>query len=430
MLSANAGTRAFRGIYSVFNRSLSLAKYDNNGISVTLKNGHTIALGNVFLRDACSSSESVDPFSKQKYFTTADISRDLAISGSPVVEKGEHEDILVVTWLQNGRKHLSKYTESFFARYSTPEGCRKGKFFDSERVEWDNSAILKDIGDLQVNYGDYLSTENGFCATVDNLNRFGISFVNDIPDPTKNPATQRISDENVLQWPVSQIASRFGYIKKTFYGSLFDVINEKEKTKNIANTNKILGLHMDLMYYESPPGVQFLHAIRNSTLGGENIFSDSYLAIKHVKKTDAVAYEALKTVPVTYHYDNNSEYYFYKRPMVVEDPYNADPQTGEPLLKEVNYSPPFQGPFEHNVGVLDGVFDAFLRGMRIFEDFINDPKNQYKVKMREGSCVVFDNRRVLHSRTEFSDENGGDRWLMGCYVDGDSFRSKLRTQKR
>lgn len=382
------------------------------------------------MRDACTSSESVDPFSKQKYFTTAEIGQDLGIFGEPAIEKGPNEDLLVVTWLQNGRKHVSKYLESFLARYATPGGCRLGKYFDSERIEWDNGAISKNIANLQLNYNDYLSKEDTFFASVDNLNRYGITFVDGIPDPTENPITQRINEENVLHWPVSQIASKYGYIKKTFYGSLFDVINEKEKTKNIANTNKILGPHMDLLYYESPPGIQLLHAIRNSTLGGDNIFSDSYLAIRHVKKIDPLAYEALKTVPISYHYDNNNEYYFYQRPVVVEDPYNVDPTTGEPLLKEVNYSPPFQGPFEHSVGALDAVFGAFLRGMRIFEEFINDPKNQYKVKLREGSCVVFDNRRVLHSRTEFSDENGGDRWLMGCYVDGDSFRSKLRTSKR
>ena len=71
-----------------------------------------------------------------------------------------------------------------------------------------------------------------------------------------------------------------------------------------------------------------------------------------------------------------------------------------------------------------------MRGFKLFTDFVNDPINQYEIKMKEGSCAIFDNRRVLHSRKEFSDENGGDRWLMGCYVDADSFRSKLRIGNR
>jgi len=31
---------------------------------------------------------------------------------------------------------------------------------------------------------------------------------------------------------------------------------------NIAYSNVALGLHMDLMYYESPPGLQLLHCVR------------------------------------------------------------------------------------------------------------------------------------------------------------------------
>ena len=104
--------------------------------------------------------------------------------------------------------------------------------------------------------------------------------------------------------------------------------------------------------------------------------------------------------------------------------------TGDfPKIHAINYSPPFQGPFEIGITKNDlayDMFDDFIRGFQLFEKFINDPANHYEVKMKEGTCVFFENRRVLHSRNEFSDSNGGDRWLMGTYVDGDSLRSKLR----
>ena len=244
----------------------------------------------------------------------------------------------------------------------------------------------------------------------------------------QNPKTQVLTEANAFSWPVAKLAKKFGYIKSTFYGALFDVKNDKN-AKNIANTNLFLPLHMDLCYYESPPGLQLLHFIENSTLGGENVFADSFLAASRVKTNDPEAYEALKTMPITFHYKNNNEYYYYLRPLVVEEPYLNDPDTGEPLLKAVNYSPPFQGPFEMNITSNENtkLFDDFIRGMIAFEDAINDRANQYTVKSPENSCIIFDNRRVLHSRLGFTDCNGGDRWLMGCYVDGDSYRSKLRT---
>ena len=43
-------------------------------------------------------------------------------------------------------------------------------------------------------------------------------------------------------------------------------------------TSLNLGHHMDLLYFESPPGLQFLHSLQNSTTGGESVFSDSFRA--------------------------------------------------------------------------------------------------------------------------------------------------------
>lgn len=144
---------------------------------------------------------------------------------------------------------------------------------------------------------------------------------------------------------------------------------------------------MDLLYYESPPGVQMLHAIDNSTLGGENIFCDSFLAAEHVRQVDPTAYSALTKIPITFHYDNNNEYYYYKRPLIIEDM----AITGDfPKIHAINYSPPFQGPFEIGITKEDPayeMFDNFIRGFQLFENFINDPANHYEVKMKEGTCV-------------------------------------------
>jgi gamma-butyrobetaine dioxygenase len=57
-------------------------------------------------------------------------------------------------------------------------------------------------------------------------------------------------------------------------------------------------------------------------------------------------------------------------------------------------------------------------------------QNQYKYLLKEGDAVIFDNRRVLHARTAFSDlendpgQSGKDgetnRWLKGCYLEADA----------
>lgn len=389
-----------------FHSKLALAGYNSNEVTVAI-NGRTCTFNNVFLRDACQSPDSVDPISSQKLFTTADAATGLQINAPPVVE----DSLLKIQWSNNGKLTNSVYPVSFLENYAINK--RLGKFFDKDRKLWDKQELENNFASLNMDYNDILTNDNSFFQTLYNLNRYGLTFVNNIPTPQISDMTE----DNATQWPVYKIAEKFGYIKKTFYGTLFDVKNKKEKATNIAYTNTFLPLHMDLLYYESPPGLQLLHAIQNSTLGGENIFCDSYLAAEHVRKTDPRAYTALTQTPITFHYDNNNEYYYYKRPLIVEDPEVGD---GFPKIASINYAPPFQGPFE-----VDPHPD-FIRGMQLFETFINDPTNHFEIKMPEGTCVIFENRRALHSRNAFSDLNNGDRWLMGTYVDGDSFRSKLR----
>ena len=434
MLSCRSFLRISRCSPSYATRSLSLVSHDNSSVTVDLDDQKPIRVSfkTAFLRDSCNAPESVDVDTRQKSFTTAQVALNHKLAEDPTIVDTENGNALQIKWKQaDGSVHVSTYPEAFLKKHASLPSRMKGKFFPERQVFWTNEEIVEDLHNLHVEYKDYFEGVDDFRKVVNGLNKYGIFFVDNMEDPLDNPQTHHITPHNELLWPVAKLAQRFGYIKKTFYGTLFDVKNEK-KAKNIANTNVFLPLHMDLCYYESPPGLQLLHFIKNSTLGGENVFSDSFAAVKHIRQNDRVAYEALKKVPITYHYDNNGEYYYYLRPLIVEDPYIPDFTTGEARIKEVNYSPPFQGNFEFGVTKDENpeLFKDFMRGMVKFEEFINDPKNQYVVKMPENTCVIFDNRRVLHSRLQFSDSNGGDRWLMGCYVDGDSFRSKLRVLNR
>lgn len=415
-------------------RALSVVSYDNTQITVDFgdeESANPVSFQTIFLRDACNSPESVDVSTRQKSFSTAEIARNLQVAEQPTIAHVDKVPHLEVLWKHSdGSVRKSLYSKTQLKKYSSLTNRMKGKFFPQDQAYWNKSALIKEMKSLNVDYYAYMSGTETFKNVVNSLNKFGLCFVNGIEDPLRNPQTQELTSANLTLWPVAKLATKFGYIKETFYGKLFNVKTESN-AKNIANTDVYLPLHMDLCYYESPPGLQLLHFIQNSTTGGENVFADSFLAAQHIRQTDPDAYDALKTVPITFHYDNANEYYYYLRPLIVEDPYIRNVE-GEAQIKEVNYSPPFQGPFEFHVTSDDNphLYNAFIRGMVAFEDFVNDASNQYVVKTPENSCVIFDNRRVLHSRLKFSADNGGERWLMGCYVDGDSFRSKLRTYNR
>ena len=64
---------------------------------------------------------------------------------------------------------------------------------------------------------------------------------------------------------VKELAELIAPLQKTIYEDIFDVKVDHNPI-NIAYSNVPLEFHMDLMYYESPPGLQFLHCLKYTSL--------------------------------------------------------------------------------------------------------------------------------------------------------------------
>ncbi len=60
---------------------------------------------------------------------------------------------------------------------------------------------------------------------------------------------------------VKKIAELIAPVQRHIYGEIFEVKVDKCPI-NIAYSSAGLHFHIDLNYYESPPGLQFLHCIR------------------------------------------------------------------------------------------------------------------------------------------------------------------------
>lgn len=362
---------------------------------------------NAFLRDASESQTSLDGNTGQKLFTTGEIGDVFP------VELGVVNDSSVKVKWSDGDEYV--YSKEFLEKHSTRESQFRGRYHEDLVTLWDPSDESKYPQLPHYDYHDYINTRETLAQVVRDMHKFGLAVIGNIPDLS--------AEEQDKQLLVSKIGGRIGYIRPTFYGYTFDV-KSKPGATNIAYTSKFLPLHHDLCYYQSPPGLQLLHCIRNRATGGENVFADSFAAAKHVAKVDPAAYEALKTVPINFHFNRDGHHYFHSHPLVVERQFTSQPG----FLEEVNYSPPFQAPYDYGLEPNtkeSEIFQDFLRGMKLFEDFINDPLNKVKFKTDEGTCVIFDNRRVLHARDEF-DPQSGERWLKGCYLDKDAFQSKVR----
>lgn len=263
-------------------------------------------------------------------------------------------------------------------------------------ILWDEAMMKNKV--LWLDYQEYMNTPEGLLKGLKHLQDYGLFFLKGVPTEDQEVATA---------------AERIGHLRHTFYGRTWDV-KSVPNAKNVAYTNLNLGLHMDLLYMEAPPGLQLLHSLENSVPGGTSIFMDSFKAVDLLKKEYPEDYAILTTVPNTFHYRNANHHLHYNRPTIVVDPMN-DALT-------VNYAPPFQGPLELPAEQMQG----FYRALRRFAGYIERPDLQFRHTMRPGECMVFANRRVLHARTAF-DPTKGKRHLKGCYVDLDMFKDKYRT---
>ncbi len=169
-----------------------------------------------------------------------------------------------------------------------------------------------------------------------------------------------------------------------------------------------------------PPHLQLLHCLRASSPGGASLFSDALSAAVTLQTTHPSAFHSLATHPVPYHYHNAGHHYHYSRPTI----HLAFNGNTTPEISHINYSPPFQAPFPPSPSS-DSSLRAYHTAIRLFAAHVESPDALFEHRLREGECVLFDNRRVLHARRAF-DASHGERWLKGAYVDGDVYWSRWR----
>lgn len=289
------------------------------------------------------------------------------------------------------------------------------------RIPWTKTLIT--MKHRTFPYREYLDSVETFHEALNHLQRYGILFLDSIPSEVS---------------AIERIANRIGPLRNTFYGSTWDV-RSVPSAKNVAYTSQNLGFHMDLLYMASPPGLQILHTMTASTRGGESLFSDGLKACYRISTEAPENLDSLYNFQVTYRYKNDGHWYQQDRTTLCNpiefDASGFEISDATKPEPELNWSPPFQGPFERDVSMKDvsrndntdsglSAFRMYLKAAKVFKAFLGAEDAVFETKMEEGTGVIFDNRRILHARRAFNSD--GERWLRGAYVDKDPFKSRLR----
>ena len=316
----------------------------------------------VWARDACRCEQCRDLVSDQHLLDTHDL------IGWTVLGTRRSDEALEVDLVRGDETHRARI----------PDGSPSAI---DRRVPWppgiDVVARRRDAADT--------------AAIADDVVTTGLAYVTGIPPH---------------EGEVLRFANGLGFVRVTNYGQLFDVRAEPD-ANNLAYTPLALPLHTDNPYRDPTPTVQVLHCLRPAAAGGATVLSDGLAAAEWLRVDDPGAFELLVSTPVTFRFHDADVDLSCTR-TVIE--LGADRTVRGVALNHRSLATPSSA--------------TFARALHAFVERLE--ATAVELTLAACEAIVFDNRRILHSRTGFDASSG--RHLQGCYIDIDALHSTARRQ--
>nr|XP_058944939.1 gamma-butyrobetaine dioxygenase-like isoform X1 [Pocillopora verrucosa] len=364
-------------------------------LEIEWNDGHKSRFHNSWLRFSCQCEHCKQSHSGQRTIDTLSIPEPLEISDFSLSKNKEN---LEVKW-ENERDHQGVLNLQWLRENCYSEVARK---LDNKR-----RITQPHIGEHslpEVEYSTIMESREGLWKMLSQLSDHGVSLVKNVPHD---------DEENVLK-----VGRLIGPIQETIYGKMFDVVSTPNPI-NIAYSSVGLSYHIDLAYYESPPGLQLLHCLRfdSDIEGGESLFLDAFYVAEEFRKQFPKEFDDLVRIPGTFqkiHFERDYPVKLvYKRPHIVLSP--------DKEIVAVTWAPPFEGP----LSVPEEDVEPYYRAYRLFSKLMEESPLQKSVRLHQGDLVCFNNRRILHGRNSFN-LNGGVRHFKGAYVNIDEFRNAFQ----
>ena len=371
----------------------SISKVEKNStyLKVVWNDGEESKFNYLWLRDNCPTAHDKD--SRHRMFNILKVSEDINPKNYSVKEDGKLE----IEWSEGD--HTSYYDPNWLR-----ENCytikNKQKYVSPYKL-WDSS-LEKNLKSIQIEHDEIMDSEKGLVKWLELLHHTGIAIV-------KNAPTEKNSALKVL--------NRISHTRETFFNTPFEVINIP-KPNNSAYTAHALRNHMDLPWFENPPGYQFLHCLVNSAKGGDSSAVDAFAVADYLKKNEKDIFDTLVNTPLKFRDKDYTQ-------EAIRSVYGtAISLTKDGDYNDIRYSIATLDALDCHPDIMDSVYKAHHR----FGNLLHDPKFQINFRLEPGDIFSFNNRRLLHGRTEF-DPNSGHRHLQGYYMDRDEIVGRLRYLK-
>ncbi|XP_071834435.1 gamma-butyrobetaine dioxygenase-like [Apostichopus japonicus] len=365
-------------------------------VDVTWKDDGTSRYHSKWLWFNCFCSECMQPNSGQKIVKPGDIPWKLTAVNA---KEFENDDGAFIEVQFKEVNHIVRLPQEWLKLYSYSTDSLQAKSEMRDPPYFTQGPIKA------FDYQAVSDTESShYFEWLHNLNLSGVTIVNNVP--TETGASGKVGE-------------LIGPVTTTLYGKVSDVV-AVENPINVAYSSISLDVHQDLMYYESPPGLQLLHCLRfcPQVTGGESLFIDAFYAAENFRQEHPHHFQTLLKVPATFkkiHFDrDNPAAYLYQRPHITVNSHQK--------ITNVIWSPPFEGPLQVSEELVEPYFEAY----QAFAETIHKAP-VVTHRMVPGDCLVFNNRRMLHGRNSY-ELNGGARHFQVCYVNTDDFIQRVQVE--
>ena len=371
----------------------SISKLEKNStyLKVIWNDGEESKFNYLWLRDNCPTAHDKD--SRHRMFNILEVSQNINPAKYCISSDGKLE----IEWSEGD--HTSCYDPNWLR-----ENCytikNKQKYVSPYKL-WDSS-LQKNLKSIQIDHDEIINSDEGLVKWLELLHYTGIAIV-------KNAPIEKNSALKVL--------NRISHTRETFFNTPFEVINIP-KPNNSAYTAHALRNHMDLPWFENPPGYQFLHCLINSAKGGDSSAVDAFAVADYLRNNEKDTFDILVNTPLKFRDKDYTQ-------EAIRSVYGtAISLTKDGDYNDIRYSIATLDALDCHPDIMDSVYKAHHR----FGNLLHDDKFQINFRLEPGDIFSFNNRRLLHGRTEF-DPNSGHRHLQGYYMDRDEIIGRLKYLK-
>lgn len=371
-------------------------------VKVVWKDGQQSHFHNIWLRDNCHCEQCYYSATKQRLLNSATINEDIAPSKLEL-ESGS----LKIVWDQDSHVSLFPFDWVYLHSYNpvlVPLDEKVAGEKDALKMHhWNVADISNNLPTVDFNTvmksSDEEDNEEAIRDWCSKIWKYGFCLIDNVP---------------VTPEDTEKLCEKLMYIRPTHYGGFWDFTSDLSKA-DTAYTNIDISSHTDGTYWNDTPGLQLFHLLFHDGEGGTSSLVDAIRCAGILKETHPESYELLTKIPVPAH-------------SAGEEKVCIQPDIPQPVFKLNNQGKLIQIRWnQSDRSTMDNWANPedvpkFYKAIRHWYAIISDPENELFYQLKPGQCLIFDNWRCFHSRTEFT----GKRRMCGAYTNRDDFVSRLK----